>query len=98
VLHKTAFYFNFKLVSIDINDDLAKNLNSINDIELHMPGLLAATQEWYRVYKIPTGKPANKFAFNGEFKDQEFAYKVIEETNMFWKSLIANKDSGGLNT
>ncbi|CAK5034291.1 unnamed protein product [Meloidogyne enterolobii] len=63
-----------------------------------MPGLLSATQEWFRVYKIPTGKPENKFAFNGEFKDKEFAHKVIEETNEFWKSLIASNETGGLNT
>ena len=30
----------------------------------------------YRVYKMPDGKPENKFAFNGEFKDAEFANKV----------------------
>lgn len=63
-----------------------------------MPGLLSATQEWFRVYKIPTGKPANKFAFNGEFKDKEFAHKIIEETNLFWKKLIASNDTEGLNT
>uniref|UniRef100_A0A1I8BYW8 Inorganic pyrophosphatase n=1 Tax=Meloidogyne hapla TaxID=6305 RepID=A0A1I8BYW8_MELHA len=88
----------WKLVGIDIKDDLASKLNNINDVELYMPGLLSATQEWFRVYKIPTGKPENKFAFNGEFKDKEFAIKVIEETNMFWKSLIASNETGGLNT
>ncbi|CAK5031456.1 unnamed protein product [Meloidogyne enterolobii] len=88
----------WKLVGINIKDDLASKLNSINDVELYMPGLLSATQEWFRVYKIPTGKPENKFAFNGEFKGKEFAHKIIEETNEFWKSLIARNETGGLNT
>ena len=33
-----------------------------------------ATREWFTIYKIPDGKPANKFAFNGEAKN-----KVSEE-------------------
>jgi inorganic pyrophosphatase len=87
-----------KLVAINVDDELAPKLNNIGDVEKEMPGLLAATHEWFRIYKIPTGKPANKFAFNGEFKDRDFAHKVIEETNQFWKALIANPDPTPLNT
>lgn len=29
-----------------------------------------ATNEWFRIYKIPTGKPPNQFAFDGEAKDK----------------------------
>jgi len=32
--------------------------------------LLQATNEWFRIYKIPTGKPENQFAFNGEAKNK----------------------------
>jgi inorganic pyrophosphatase len=35
-----------------------------------MPGQLAATNEWFRIYKIPDGKPENTFAFNGEAKNK----------------------------
>jgi len=31
---------------------------------------LQATNEWFRIYKIPTGKPENQFAFNGEAKNK----------------------------
>ena len=31
---------------------------------------LQATREWFRIYKMPTGKPENKFAFDGKFKDK----------------------------
>lgn len=51
-----------------------------------------ASVEWFRIYKIPAGKPANEFAFNGKFKDREFAEKVIDETHEFWKALIKEKD------
>merc|ERR1712071_186560 len=49
---------------IDVNDPLAPELNNVDDIEKHMPGFLAATVEWFRIYKIPDGKPPNVFAFN----------------------------------
>ncbi|KAK6030270.1 inorganic diphosphatase [Ostertagia ostertagi] len=78
----------WKLVAIDIDDPIAAQINNIADVEKHFPGLLKATHEWFRIYKIPTGKPENKFAFNGEFKDRDYAHKVISETNEFWKALI----------
>ncbi|VDL72444.1 unnamed protein product [Nippostrongylus brasiliensis] len=78
----------WKLVAIDINDPVASQINDIGDVEKHFPGLLKASVEWFRIYKIPTGKPENKFAFNGEYKNREYAHKVIDDTNAFWKSLI----------
>ena len=35
-----------------------------------------ATHEWFRTYKIPAGKPANEFAFDGQYKGAEYAHKV----------------------
>ncbi|KAE9554028.1 hypothetical protein FO519_002788 [Halicephalobus sp. NKZ332] len=78
----------WKLVAISTADPLADKINDITDVDKHFPGLLKATEEWFRVYKIPTGKPANEIAFNGEFKDAAFAQKIIAETNEFWKNLI----------
>jgi inorganic pyrophosphatase len=78
----------WKLISIDVTDPKADDLNNVSDVEKHFPGLLKATHEWFRVYKIPTGKPPNQFAFNGEIKDKDFAHEIIQETNHFWKDLI----------
>jgi nucleosome-remodeling factor subunit len=78
----------WKLIAIDVNDVLAPKLNDINDVESLLPGLIKATHEWFKIYKIPDGKPANEFAFNGEPKNREFAEKVILETNGFWKELV----------
>lgn len=87
----------WKVVAIAVDDPLADQLNDIADVERLKPGLLAASREWLTIYKIPAGKPANEFAFNGEFKDKAFALSVIEETNQFWKKLIA-EPSPKLNT
>lgn len=78
----------WKVIAIDVNDPLAKELNDINDVEKHMPGFLKATNEWFKIYKIPTGKPANQFAFDGEAKDKAFALEVIKQANEQWKKLM----------
>ena len=41
--------------------------------------------EWFKIYKMPDGKPANEFAFNGEPKDREFAEKIIAGTHESWR-------------
>ena len=43
----------------------------------------------FRIYKIPDGKPENKFAFDGEFQSAEFANKIINETHEYWKQLVS---------
>ena len=63
----------WKVIAIDVDDELASQLNDIEDVETKKPGLLAATHEWFKIYKIPDGKPANEFAFNGLPKNRAFA-------------------------
>lgn len=68
-------------------------LLDIKDVEKHFPGLLKATVEWLKIYKIPDGKPENKFAFNGEPKNAEFALKIVSDTHEYWKGLIQKENS-----
>ena len=49
----------------------------LETLETSRPGLLAAVQKFYRVYKVPAGEGENKFAFNGEVRGQQFAGEVI---------------------
>ncbi|XP_013775537.2 inorganic pyrophosphatase-like [Limulus polyphemus] len=60
-----------------------------------MPGFLQATHEWFKMYKIPDGKPPNKFAFGGEAKNKDFAENIITETHHYWEELIQNKTDKG---
>ncbi|KAK0416244.1 hypothetical protein QR680_012371 [Steinernema hermaphroditum] len=87
----------WKLVAITSTDPEADNVNSIEDVNKIFPGLLAATREWFRTYKVPAGKPFNQFAFNGEYQNAEFAHNVINETHDFWKQLI-KEEKPELNT
>jgi len=78
----------WKVIVIDVDDPLASSLNNLEDVEKHMPGFLNDSREWFRIYKMPDGKPENNFAFNGEYKDAEFAHSIIQETHTFWKQLV----------
>ena len=78
----------WKIICIDVNDPLADKLNDINDVETHLPGLLDATRDWFKIYKIPTGKPANNFAADGKFFDRAFALKTIDHDHHSWLNLI----------
>ncbi|KAG0171187.1 Inorganic pyrophosphatase [Apophysomyces sp. BC1034] len=81
----------WKIIAIDINDPLADKVNDIHDVERYFPGLLDLSRQWLKIYKIPDGKPANEFAFGGEYKDKAFATSVILETHEAWKRLIQGK-------
>ena len=53
--------------------------------------------EWFKIYKMPDGKPANEFAFNAEPKNKEFAEKVISGTHESWKKMVSGAtDCGGI--
>jgi len=79
----------WKVIVIDIKDPLAEKLHDIEDVERHLPGLLKATHDWFRIYKIPDGKPENNFAFNGEAKNKAYATEIVHETHEAWKRLIS---------
>jgi len=81
----------WKVIAIDVKDPIAPKLKDVADIHKIMPGLLEATYNWFRNYKIPGGSPPNKFAFEGEAKNSEFANKIIIETHEQWKKLV-NKE------
>ncbi|KAF0300668.1 Inorganic pyrophosphatase [Amphibalanus amphitrite] len=89
----------WKLLAINTDDPLADKLNDVSDVEKHLPGYLQATVEWFRLYKVPDGKPENQFAFSGAAKDREFAHGVISETAAHWRELVSGKaDAHGLDT
>jgi len=81
----------WKVLAIDVTDPMADKLNDIDDVRKLMPGLVEATHDWFKVYKMPTGKPANQFAFEGQAKDKKFATEVVLQTHEQWKKLVLEK-------
>jgi len=87
----------WKVVCIDIDDPLAAKINDIGDIETHLPGKLKEVFEFLRDYKIPDGKPANQFAFNGDLQDKKYALNIVEETHEEWKKLVNKQTNSTIN-
>lgn len=85
----------WKLIAINVNDPEASKFHDIDDVKKYKPGYLEATLDWFRYYKVPDGKPENKFAFNGEFRNKAFALEVIELTHECWKALLMRKQDRG---
>lgn len=85
----------WKIMVIDVNDPLAPKLNDVEDVERHLPGLLRASNEWFRIYKIPDGKPENQFAFSGECKNRKYAMDIVRECAEAWEKLITGKSAPG---
>lgn len=87
----------WKVIAINVKDPDADNLNSIEDVRKIRPGHLEATVEWFRKYKVPDGKAENQFGFNEEFKDKDFAVKIIKSTHEHWRALVQKQiNSGGI--
>uniref|UniRef100_A0A671DX82 inorganic diphosphatase n=1 Tax=Rhinolophus ferrumequinum TaxID=59479 RepID=A0A671DX82_RHIFE len=85
----------WKLIAISVNDPEASKFHDIDDVKKYKPGYLEATLNWFKLYKVPDGKPENQFAFNGEFKSKAFALEVIKSTHECWKALLMKKCDGG---
>ncbi|XP_023553602.1 soluble inorganic pyrophosphatase 6, chloroplastic-like [Cucurbita pepo subsp. pepo] len=85
----------WKIVAISLDDPKASLVNDIDDVEKHFPGTLTAIRDWFRDYKIPDGKPANKFGLGNKPANKDYALKVIEETNKSWANLVKRSIPSG---
>lgn len=95
----------WKIIAIDVNDPLAEKLNDIEDVETHKPGYLHETYVWFRDYKGANlnkfafdGKAKNRVlqhftrqACAAHRMVQEYALRIIEENNAFWRKLVSGE-------
>lgn len=79
----------WKVIVINTEDPMASKVNDLNDVNTFFPGLLEATREWFRNYKIPAGKPPNSFAFDGDYKNTEETMEIIRKCHESWKKLVS---------
>jgi inorganic pyrophosphatase len=61
----------WKVLVIDVHDPLAGKVNDIGDVDRYFPGLLDASRDWWRVYRVPDGKGGNEFGFEGRWLDRK---------------------------
>lgn len=85
----------WKVIIIAVDDPVARFIRDIDDVPKFLPGCLDAIREFFRVYKICQGGVENKFAFDGEFRDKEYALRVMRESHHMWNNLrkIKGKDA-----
>lgn len=84
----------WKIIAIDVNDPLSHELHDIHDVFVKCPGLLETLRQWFKDYKLPDGKPENKFAFNGAYRSQEETIEVVKECVTAWQRLKDGKVTG----
>ncbi|KAK4491174.1 hypothetical protein RD792_001905 [Penstemon davidsonii] len=85
----------WKIVAISLDDPRASLVNDVDDVEKHFPGTLTAIREWFRDYKIPDGKPANRFGLGNKPANKDYALKVINEANESWAKLVKRSVPAG---
>lgn len=81
----------WKIIVINTQDPLAKNLSDIEDVSVHCPGLLDATRQWFRDYKLADGKAKNVFALGGQYRNQKETIETILECRAAWDKLVTGK-------
>lgn len=84
----------WKVIVIDVNDPLAENVNDIHHLYTRCPGLLETTRQWFRDYKLADGKPQNKFAYNGQYRNKKETLQLIQDCNKSWYKLITGQTKG----
>ena len=81
------------MIAIDEEDRWARELNDVQDVERLLPGTLHAIREWFRTYKVPDGKPENRFALGERFMGVKYTMRVIRETHEAWKRLVKEQNA-----
>ena len=67
----------WKVIVINAEEAEAHKINTLEDLNTVYPGIVDEVRKFFRVYKVPSGKPENNFAYNGEYQDAEFAKDII---------------------
>merc|ERR1719167_2170206 len=86
----------WKVIGMDAEEAKSEGINSMEDLAAKRPGLAEAVRLFFRVYKVPSGKGENRFAYNGEFKDRKLAMDVIRFLHSEWKEMTKNCSIGSI--
>ncbi|KAL1449143.1 hypothetical protein WDU94_000368 [Cyamophila willieti] len=81
----------YKIIAIDVKDPKAAKLHDIQDVEKYFPGRMKATVDWFEHHNVPAGMQKNQLAFNGQFKNREFANNVTQKSFFKWMLLSIKK-------
>nr|QKY15128.1 inorganic pyrophosphatase chloroplastic (IPY3) [Polytomella parva] len=71
----------WKVIAISSDDPKAPLVNDVADVEREFPGELDKILAWFRDYKIPDGKPANRFGFENKCLSRSETLQIVQETH-----------------
>ncbi|KAF2076134.1 hypothetical protein CYY_002541 [Polysphondylium violaceum] len=78
----------WKVIVIERENPQFDKINSIKDLEIHIPGTVQAIKDWYQYYKVSEGKEANKYALDGVPVEYKQTHSIIQTTHDHWSKLI----------
>ena len=67
----------WKVVVMNLEEAGKRNIENVNDLNRIHPGLSDTIRNYFKIYKVPSGKPENVFAYDGAFRDVDFSINVI---------------------
>ncbi|KAJ6520236.1 inorganic diphosphatase, partial [Mycena sanguinolenta] len=76
------------LLVVDMADPLASRLHTVADVHQECPGLISATKEWLRLYKLAEGKAENTLELNGEVQGIDFTSKILRTAHDAWRDIV----------
>jgi len=76
----------WKILAVDVEDELASHAQNISDLEAHDPELLGALRDWLASNE-GVHRRLNDFAFGGSAVGQEEALAIIEAAHDAWRRL-----------
>jgi len=80
----------WKVIAMDAEEAKQRRISNMGDLEREEPGMAKAVQDFFRLYKVPSGKGENKFAFGGEVQDKQFAQQVVDFLHLEWLDMMNN--------
>jgi len=84
----------WKVIALSSTDEMASEIDDLEDLEAKRPEVVSGIREWFRWYKAPDGK-LNVFGFEGKCVDSSAAREVVGETHAYWSALVAGKARQG---
>merc|ERR1712080_490246 len=71
-----------------------RGIKDMTDLEETFPGMADTVRRFFTIYKVPSGKGENKFAYNGEFQSKTLADDVIGFLHQEWREMMMNCSIG----
>lgn len=79
----------WKIIGLRANHPEINNINTVEDANNILGrNVSEIIVDWFENYKVPDGKPVNKFSHNKGIRGSDIAVDIIEETHRQWYNLM----------